>query len=54
MSDIKHLQYCVKLGNKQMEDKLFQIQNNEYVEPQYRPQTESDNLSFKQRLQSWK
>ena len=55
MSDRKHLEYCVKLGNTIVQDKLIQLEQNGYVEPQidYRQMQEKDNMSFRERLKNW-
>ena len=60
MSDRKHMEYCVKLGNPFIQNKLQMLERNEYVEPQinYNENTNSyytnnDNISFKERLKNW-
>lgn len=60
MSDRKHMEYCIKLGNPFVQRKLEQLdsmEQNQYIEPQInyneRPINESDNISFKDRLKNW-
>lgn len=60
MSDRKHMEYCIKLGNPFVQRKLEQLdsmEQNQYIEPQInyneRQINESDNISFKDRLKNW-
>ena len=55
MSDIKHLEYCVRLGNELVKNKLEMLSNNNYQEPpternyNYKKEAGSnDNNSFGQ------
>ncbi len=55
MSDIKHLEYCIKLGNTGLQNKLEQIEQGIYIEKQasnYENQIYNE-LSFRERLRSW-
>lgn len=56
MSDRKHIEYCIKLGNTLVQDKLDQIEQNGYVEPpiNYNEVSRQENMSFRDRLQNWK
>lgn len=57
MSDRKHMEYCVKLGNPFVQKKLEQLEQNQYIEePQpidYSKTPIEDNMSFKDRLRNW-
>ncbi len=55
MSDIKHLEYCVKLGNTCVQNKLEQLEQGIYVENRIdNYETENyNNLSFRERLRNW-
>lgn len=54
MSDIKHLEYCVKLGNTCVQNKLEQLEQGIYVENERNYETQSYNeLSFRERLRNW-
>lgn len=52
MSDIKHIEYCIKLGNTQLQDKLQQ--SNQYIELKNSDAVKQENISFRQRIQNWK
>lgn len=55
MSDKKHIEYCIRLGNTWTQNKLQQINEGTYVEPQVNQEkmlNEGKN-SFKYRLQNW-
>lgn len=56
MSDKKHIEYCIRLGNTLLQDKLEQIEQNRYIEPQinYNEAMKQENMSFRERLQNWK
>lgn len=55
MSDIKHLKYCVRLGNTCVQDKLEQIQQGTYIEKEVKNiETQNYNeMSFRDRLKNW-
>lgn len=55
MSDIKHLEYCVKLGNTCVQNKLEQLEQGIYVENKLdNYEIENyNNLSFRERLRNW-
>ena len=57
MSDRKHMEYCVKLGNPFVQKKLEQLEQNQYIEePQpinYSKAQIEDYMSFKERLRNW-
>ncbi len=60
MSDRKHMEYCIKLGNPFVQRKLEQLdsmEQNQYIEPQInyneRQINENENISFKDRLKNW-
>lgn len=54
MSDIKHLEYCVKLGNTCVQNKLEQLEQGIYVENERNYEAQSYNeLSFRERLRNW-
>lgn len=57
MSDRKHMEYCVKLGNPFVQKKLEQLEQNQYIEePQpinYSKTSIEENMSFKERLRNW-
>mgnify|MGYP006906608470 CR=1 FL=1 len=55
MSDIKHLEYCVRLGNTCVQNKLEQLQQGTYIEndiKNYELQNYNE-LSFRERLKNW-
>ena len=55
MSDIKHLEYCVRLGNTCVQNKLEQLQQGTYIETDiknYELQNYNE-LSFRERLKNW-
>lgn len=56
MSDKKHIEYCIRLGNTQVQSKLEQFRDSNYIAPSYNEMSkdENDNLSFRERLQNWK
>lgn len=55
MSDISHLEYCVRLGNTILENKLEQMRQGTYIQPNNRnfsaQNFEQDN--FKDRIKNW-
>lgn len=58
MSDRKHMEYCVQLGNPFIQRKLEQLDNmeqNQYIsEPiNYNERPIKENISFKDRLKNW-
>lgn len=60
MSDRKHMEYCIKLGNPFVQKKLEQLDSigqNQYIEePQpinYSKTQIDENMSFKDRLRNW-
>lgn len=57
MSDRKHMEYCVRLGNPFVQKKLEQLEQNQYIEqPQqinYNKIPIEENISFKDRLKNW-
>lgn len=60
MSDRKHMEYCVRLGNPFIQRKLEQlddIEQNQYISGPInyneRPINENVNMSFKDRLKNW-
>ena len=60
MSDRKHMEYCIKLGNPFVQRKLEQLDSigqNQYIEPEInyseRQIKENENISFKDRLRNW-
>ena len=55
MSDIKHLEYCVKLGNTIVQNKLFELQQNGFVQPEnnYEQIPKEPEMSFRERLKNW-
>lgn len=57
MSDRKHMEYCVKLGNPFVQKKLEQLEQNQYIEePQpinYSKTQIDENMSFKDKLRNW-
>ena len=55
MSDIKHLEYCARLGNTCIQNKLEQIHQGIYVEEKNKNyEIQQDNeLSFRERLKNW-
>lgn len=54
MSDRKHIEYCIKLGNTLLQNKLEQP--NQYIETQtnYNEAPKQEEMSFRARLQNWK
>ena len=69
MADRSHLEYCVKLGNTIIQNKLestfgrsydelyntYNGTSNNVVPPNYKtPERNEDILNFRQRLQAWK
>lgn len=56
MSDKKHIEYCIKLGNTLLQNKLESIEQNNYVETQinYNQIPKKEETSFRARLQNWK
>lgn len=55
MSDIKHLEYCVRLGNTCLQNKLEQLEQGIYTENtaiNYEAQNHNE-LSFRERLRNW-
>lgn len=60
MSDRKHMEYCVRLGNPFIQRKLEQlddIEQKQYISGPInyneRPINENMNMSFKDRLKNW-
>ena len=55
MSDMKHIEYCIKLGNTLLQNKLDAYRTGQYVEPQMNSNIsrEVEHGDFRQRLRSW-
>ena len=55
MSDRKHIEYCIKLGNTLMQQKLDAYRTGQYIEPQINNnmEKEAQNMNFRERLRSW-
>ena len=60
MSDRKHMEYCIKLGNPCVQKKLEQLDSigqNQYIEEtqpiNYSKTQIDENMSFKDRLRNW-
>lgn len=60
MSDRKHMEYCIKLGNPFVQKKLEQLdsmEQNQYIEQaqqiNYSKAQIDDNMNFKDRLRNW-
>ena len=54
MSDRKHLEYCIKLGNTLMQQKLDAYRAGQYIEPQINNmEKETQNMNFRERLKYW-
>jgi len=56
MSDRKHIEYCIRLGNTLVQNKLEQPNQTQYIEPRtnYNEVPRQENMSFRARLQNWK
>ncbi len=54
MSDKKHIEYCIRLGNTLLQNKIEQ--SNQCIEQQmnYNDSSKQENMSFRDRLQNWK
>lgn len=54
MSDKKHIEYCIKLGNTLLQNKIEQ--SNQCIEQQtnYNEVQKQKDMSFRTRLQNWK
>jgi len=54
MSDKKHIEYCIKLGNTLLQNKLDK--HSQYIETQinYNEIPNKENMDFRTRLQNWK
>ena len=55
MSDLKHIEYCAKLGNTLMQNKLNAYRTGQYIEPQIdnNVSKQVEHSDFRQRLRSW-
>lgn len=56
MSDRKHIEYCIRLGNPYAQTKLEQPETKQYIEPQttYNSTTTNQNIgSFRDRIKNW-
>lgn len=58
MSDRKHMEYCIQLGNPFIQRKLEQLDNieqNRYIEPEinYNEKQINENISFRDRIRNW-
>lgn len=54
MSDKKHIEYCIRLGNTLLQNKLEQC--NQSIEQQinYNEFPKQEKISFRDRIQNWK
>ena len=54
MSDRKHIEYCIKLGNTFMQNKLENIEYRQnYMDEMTKTNNVSYNENFKARLRRW-
>lgn len=56
MSDRKHIEYCIRLGNSYAQTKLEELETKQHIEPQttYNSTTTNQSMgSFRDRIKNW-